>query len=1419
MTELYAGIDIGSTTVKLVIITPDGTPLFSVYERHNARQADTLLRVLQQADKSLTERGIHLPLRVAVCGSGGRTIAEHLHLPFIQEVVANAAAVSKVYSHVRTAVELGGQDAKIIFFTSESPQGGASSDTTDTAANDGHAVANDMRMNGSCAGGTGAFIDEIAALLKCPIEEFNDLASRGTRVYEISGRCGVFAKTDIQPLLLQGARREDIALSAFHAIAKQVIGGLSQGLKWTPPVIFEGGPLTFNPCLVKVFAQRLHLSEQEVVLPDHPETFVAYGAAVAVRQIFADAPAIETAQLTVAVDGYRMVPLSDEEEPAPLFSSEEERMRFTARHDQAIVAHRSVEPPPDRETEVYIGIDSGSTTSKFVALNEHGEVVYRFYRNNHGKPLDVLRDGLIAMRDTFAQQGIRLRVGALGTTGYGERITAAAFGADYHTVETIARAQGCLHYIPDASFILDIGGQDMKAIWMRNGVITRIMLNEACSSGCGSFLENFADTLGIPVEEIADHAFRSTAPARLGCRCTVFMNSTIINEQRRAKTEDDIMAGLCRSIVENVFTKVIRLNNLQSLGDRIVVQGGTFRNRAVLRAFEEYVGKEVTLAPFAGEMGAIGIARLAREQRANKNSSSSFIGFEALKQFQYRIETDKRCGKCENNCALTVTRFLSLDRSFTFGNRCERGNRQDPPRIQPPTPQSPAAPSADYTPADLFALRQRLLFADYPLPEEHRRVRKKVVGIPRVLEFWESMPFWTTFFRALGYEVRLSRPSSRARYEEGLPFVASDTICFPAKLVHGHLIDLVRQQADILFMPYVMHMPPEGTDHLSPYVCSVVQGYPMVTRHAWQPEERYGVHFLTPVFHFFTPQDRHTQIERFAVGELHCTRREARRAYRCAEQAMLTFRQRLREAGGQALRQLREQGRYGIVLAGRPYHSDSMVNHRLPAYFTARGLAVFTVDSLPTLCEQDLEDTRVEITNNFHTRMLAAAKIAADTPELEYAQIVSFGCGHDAILSDEIVRIMETEGHKSPLILKVDESDAAGALSIRVQSFIESVAIRRRNARKQGATIIAGVSPAYMVTAEQAEPDRSPAATVRFLPADKQLRTLLVPNISREVSTLLCAVFAKQGFRVQGVPIGGIRQIQTGKRYSHNDICFPCQMVIGELIHALREGGYRQDEVAVGMVKFQCDCRLSHYAALLRKALDAAGYSQVPVLTTDPNDTKHTQPGVQLLSARAVIEAVHVFVMLDIVQDLVRRIRPYESNTGETDRLFQRIVNDLAEAIRQGIARATDTFRRAIQDLKQVPYDRTHLKPRAFVTGELLVTYHPGSNFHIEQYLEQNGMETIFPRVPTNCAKTSSRRWRKSVTTKPTSRNIPSSLRNSSTMCRTSWSALPLPIRSITPPPSLPNCTRACDISFPRRSVAARDGSWRRRLHTMPKRA
>ncbi|MCD8356136.1 MAG: acyl-CoA dehydratase activase [Clostridia bacterium] len=1282
--SLCLGLDIGSTTVKAVVLKPGSTEiLFSQYRRHHAEQARAIRKLLQEVNTAFPDHSF----RVAVCGSGGKPIAERIGAHYVQEVVANASAVRTLYPQARTAIELGGQDAKIIFFY------------YDEAAE--RLVASDMRMNGSCAGGTGAFIDEIAALLKTPTEHFEALAAQGTTVHSISGRCGVFAKTDIQSILNQGGTKADIALSAFHAIVKQTIGGLAQGLKLQAPIIFEGGPLTFNPTLVEAFAERLQLRSEDIIRPENSDTIVAEGAALAIDELFSETTETDSILLPDAIEALNTA----------IHQPKQENISNTKRYfdsDAACVEWIKRHSPPQLDKplldrgdtlRVYIGVDAGSTTSKLVLMDEKEHVIDRFYSNNRGDPIRVIRQGLIEMHKKYAAMGVDLEVLGLGTTGYGEMMLAKAFGADYHTVETVAHAAAAKKYVRDVSFILDIGGQDMKAIWISGDIVTNITLNEACSSGCGSFLENFAVSLGIPVEQIADMAFRSQHPADLGSRCTVFMNSTIITEQKNGRSPEDIMAGLCRSIIENVFTKVVRISNTDELGEHIVVQGGTFKNDAVLRALEQYLGREVTRAPYSGEMGAIGAALLTKEHmQSQKANTSSFIGFSALPDFDYTQKENFPCPHCANHCSRTVVQF-SNGTAFVTGNRCPRGEvLEDKPQRQ----EVKTAP-------DMFLIRELMLFQNY----EYKQIspdKNITIGLPRTLEFWDSMPFWTTFFHALGYKTKLSHPSSRPLYEQGIPSVASDTVCFPAKLTHGHVKDLAEQGVDRIFMPMVMEMPPDDKNGESNYVCAVLKGYPHIVNSSDEPEKQWNVKFDYPMFHWHTKEDRIRQIVMFFQKEYGLKKKEIMDAFHQGEAVLLHFRKKLRETAQDIIKKAEKQNSFAVVLAGRPYHNDPLVCHDLSRVFTKAGVPVITVDSLPELNQVDLRYTRAEVTNNFHTRMLSGAMLASMSPHLEYVQIVSFGCGHDAILSDEITRIMLETSGKAPLILKLDEGGAANSLNIRVQSFLQTVAARRAKQEKLEFKPLGDAYPA------------------KFRKEDKAVRTVLVPNVSVAFCKLLSGVLCKEGVKAEPLPLGSIHEIQLGKKYVHNDTCFPAQMCIGEAISALQSGKYPLDQVSIGMAKYQGDCRLSHYSALLRRALDAAGFQQVPIVSTDPIDSKEMHPDIRL-GAMFNVKCLWIIEVMDILEELRRQIRPYECNAGETDRIFDETIDECAEAIQHGISQLVDAYKKGIKRFCQIKYDRSEPRPRVFVTGEYLVTFHPGSNFGIERYLESNGLEVILPRM------------------------------------------------------------------------------------------
>ncbi|WP_319416153.1 acyl-CoA dehydratase activase [Marispirochaeta aestuarii] len=1284
--QVWAGIDVGSTTLKIALVDPETRELLhAVYRRHGAKQAACARELLAEAHALFPGADFN----VAVCGSGGRIIAKAVNGHYIQEVVANSLAIREFFPRTRVAIELGGQDAKVVFFHHDE--------------NTGRLMASDMRMNGSCAGGTGAFIDEVASLLKITSTEFNSYAERGKTVYPISGRCGVFAKTDIQPLLNQGVSKEDIALSTFHAIAKQTIGGLAQGMEIVPPVIFEGGPLTFNPVLIRVFAERLGLKEHEIILPERPEVIVAYGTALSVGIMFGEDEnryqEIEAMKALARPQGE----YADKRdfEAVPFFSSPEEKEKFHRRYP--LTAFRSPAHPAGTELSVYLGIDAGSTTSKFVLLNEEEEVVYRFYSGNNGDPLTVVQQGLLDCYHHFEAQGVKLRVLGAGSTGYGEGLFAAAFKADYHTVETVAHAEAALHYQPEASFILDIGGQDMKAISLTGGIVTGIVLNEACSAGCGSFVETYANSLEIPVEEIAEKAFSSSAPAKLGSRCTIFMNSSIITEQKNGKTPEDIMAGLCKSIIENVFTKVIRVSNLDALGDSVVVQGGTFKNDAVLRAFEQYSGKRITRAPFPGEMGAIGIALLTKRQ--NLSGKSSFIGKEGLSDFSFTKEPGHICPFCSNNCSRTLVSFADGS-SFITGNRCERGQIIGDVKDPGVREKLKAASHKLDTVPDMMRRRRELLFADYK-PRELSPPKNYTIGLPRVLEFWHSMPFWRTLFTSLGFKVAVSRESTRKLYEAGLRYVPSDTACFPGKVAHGHLMDLIEKGVDRIFMPMMLRMESENKSAVSNYLCSVVQGYPLILKESHEPAILHGIPMDTPAFHWYDLRSRDRQLADYFASTYNIPRQVLKQAIAEADRAQGEFRQTLQNEGREIIRNSEEKGDFAVVLAGRPYHNDFLVNHDLSRFFTRHGIPVLTVDSLPGFNEVDLSGVRGETAINFHVRMFEAALIAAEHPALELVQIVSFGCGHDAVISDEIIRIMKAGGNKDPLVLKLDESDVPGPLNIRIKSFVETVRAKRVRTGKN--------------TTTHKLPDPFPAKYTRGHRSEK---TILVPNLSPTFTRLTAAVLRREGYRAIPMELAGERAVELGKKYVHNDMCFPAQLNIGEALAHIEASG-RPDDFALGLAHFECDCRLAQYATVARKALDDAGYPQVPIITTG-KDKKGIHPGLKL-GISFQYRMLWAILIGDSLDGMARRLRPYEQNSGETDRTHRYWLERIQQGFERGTRAALEEYRSAVTAFNRIPLVEGERKPRVFVIGEILINYHPVSNAHIEEYLEKNGMEVVMP--------------------------------------------------------------------------------------------
>lgn len=1306
--DLWVGVDVGSTTVKIAVVEPQTLKLLHyTYQRHNAMQAKKVHEVLREAHGLFPDK----TFKVAFCGSGGQPFAEATHSFFVQEVVANALAVRETYPNTRVAIELGGQDAKVVFFEKDR--------TT------GKLIASDMRMNGVCAGGTGAFIDQVAELLRIKTENFESYAKRGQKVYEISGRCGVFAKTDIQPMLNNGVAKEDIALSSFHAIAKQTIGGLAQGMEIKPPVIFEGGPLTFNPTLVRTFKERLGITDEQAIVPKHSEVLVAMGAALSIGSMFANQECMYRQEgsldALVHYNEERQAKNKAKASADLFFKNELEYKMFLEEHKMA--SSHYPQPHSGSTLDVYLGIDAGSTTTKFVLLDTNENVVDGFYASNNGEPLAVLKNAMNELSDRYEEYGCKLNILGVGTTGYGEQLFARAVHADFHTVETVAHANAAQKLCPDVSFILDIGGQDMKAISVQDGVVTGIILNEACSSGCGSFIETYARSLGIPMEKIADLAFKSKSPSQLGSRCTVFMNSSIITEQRDGKQPEDIIAGICRSIINNVFTKVIRIRNLNTLGKKVVVQGGTFKNNAVLRAFEQYTGLKPIRPERPGEMGAIGIALLTKKfmEERRKNApelKSTFIGLDAMRTFSWDNKPGQLCSYCTNHCSRTIVTF-SDGQSFVTGNRCERGEVTADPN-SPETKKLIAEINKKMQSVpDMIKRTNQLLVKDYA-PQKLVENNGKTIGIPRVLEFWASLPYWKAFFTSLGYTVIVSRQSDYKMFEDGLHSVPSDTVCFPAKLVHGHVLSLIEKHVNRIFFPMMVAVPSDHTKFTATSVCPVVQAYPNVCKNTDEPEKNYGVPMDQPIFHWFNAKLRRSQTIDWFHENWKLDKKLLDKAVTEGEKALACYRSTLQQEGAQILNDVRAKNSFAVVIAGRPYHADLLINHNIANHFTAMGIPVLTTESLPGVYDQDVPShTRLEIKNTFHLRMIGATMVASKDPNLELAQIVSFGCGHDSILTDEMIRMMHRDSNKEMLMLKLDEGDARGPVGIRVKSFIETVKARRR------------------ANLPDKPESNEPLFHTPFTIEDKTKRKILTPNLSPAFTVLASEYMKKEGYIAEYLPVADKKAIELGKKFVHNDICFPCQINIGEGLKWLTEHSeVKQTEVSMCLAKNCENCRAVQYPLLARKALDEAGFKDVSIITTGL-DNKGMHPGIQL-GLDFKLHMLWGLVVMDGIEIMYRAIKPYEVNSGDTQKVYDEwmpkvmaVAGHLTTMQLVRPSKLIETFSQCIEAYNsiEITEDRKNgiRKPRVAVLGEILMNFHPSANGFIEKYLMENGMEVYLP--------------------------------------------------------------------------------------------
>lgn len=1240
------GLDIGSTTVKAVVLDESGGVCYSKYERHNAHVSQTLSGVFGEIGERLKDARFSL----TVTGSVGLGVAERSKIDFIQEVVASTAYVKRYYPSAATIIDIGGEDAKVVFL------------------NDGGAP--DMRMNGNCAGGTGAFIDQMAVLLNTTPEGLDGLARNSSHIYPIASRCGVFAKTDIQNLAAKNATREDIAASIFHAVAVQTVVTLSHGCDIRTPVLFCGGPLAFLPSLRKAFTDYLNLSEEDIVVPSDAQLLPAWGAALMAggerRMTACEWNELIADDAPNGMRSYSSLP--------PIFGNGQELEAWR----EAKNCHL-MDPAPLHagRVEMMLGIDSGSTTTKIVAIDRDKRLLFSYYTPNDGNPVAAVGRGLRKLMDECVAAGAEPVVCGGCSTGYGEDLIKAAFRLDYGIIETIAHYIAAREITPDVSFILDIGGQDIKAIFVDRGVLTRMEINEACSSGCGSFIETFAKSLGYSVSDFAALACTAEFPCDLGTRCTVFMNSKVKQVLREGASVADIAAGLSYSVVKNCLYKVLKFRNADELGERVVVQGGTMRNDAVVRAFERLTGREVFRSGRPELMGAFGCALYARDRAV------AGVPLEKIVEASSYTSRTTECHGCENSCMVTRYRFANGNDYFS-GNKCERhfSNRGD----------------YDVVGRNAYAEKLHLLF-DRP----ERRDGRMTIGIPRCLNMFEEYPFWHTLLYNCDIRVVLSDASNMPSYESNVRKVMSDNICFPAKLVHSHIATLAASGVDRILMPYVIYERAEDRQAVNSYNCPIVSGYSDVVRSV----ENLSVPLDTPTVSFRSERLLRRQCLEY-LGSLGVDRVTANKAFKFALAEYHTFIRKMKSIDEEIVSGSRAAGRMTILLAGRPYHADQLIQHKLSDMIASMGVDVITDDIVRD--EQiEIGDTHFVSQWAYPNRILRAAEwCVRQGSDVQLVQMTSFGCGPDALLTDEVRDLLGRYG-KSFALLKIDDVSNIGSLKLRVRSLIESLKLghcRRTEARP------------FVTTPVFGEKDRR--------------RKILIPFFTPFISPLIPHIVARAGYDVESLPASSAYTAEMGLKYANNEICYPATLIVGDMITALQSGRYDVSRTAVAISQTGGQCRASNYISLIKKALVEAGFADVPVISVSPGSgLKNTQPGFKIPWRKLLRSAVGSVIFTDCLARLYYPAAVRETEAGAAAALRDKYMSEAVKIIRersegQQIASFRDLLSRAAGEFSQIVPAGVD-RPKVGIVGEIYLKFNPFAQKGLTDWLVEQKIEVVSP--------------------------------------------------------------------------------------------
>lgn len=1268
---LKIGVDIGSTTIKMVVINQDEKILFKTYRRHLADIRNAFKSCLEDAESIIKDK----KLTFSISGSGGMSLAEKLNVEFIQEVIASTKAIQINNPETDVVIELGGEDAKITYLN-----GGV-----------------EQRMNGTCAGGTGAFIDQMASLLNMDAGKLNEEAKSYTNIYPIAARCGVFAKTDVQPLINEGAKKCDIAISIFHAVVVQTISVLACGRPILGKVAFLGGPLTFLSELRKRFIEVLKLKDEDVIFPQDSELYVALGAALSCE----GKSEYDYHSILARLEDIKGEEENKSDSLEPLFKNKQEYDSFKERHDKSVVKEIDISMA---EGKCYLGIDAGSTTTKAVLINEKCEILYSYYAGNKGNPVDTAA-GIIKEIYSNIPEGAKIVYS--GVTGYGEHLLKEAFSMDIGEIETVAHYKAAKFFCPDVDFILDIGGQDMKCLRIKDGTIQSITLNEACSAGCGSFLQAFAKSLGFEIKDFAKKALFAKSPVDLGSKCTVFMNSKVKQAQKEGFTVEDIAAGLAYSVVKNSLYKVIKLRNPDELGNNIVVQGGTFYNEAVLRSFERLSGRNVIRPNIAGLMGAFGAAILAKENyearacyiddetaatvennisdnkndevKANNIHISTLVSKENVDNIEMK-STNSRCRGCSNSCLLTINRFPNGNR-FIAGNKCDTplGNNTKDKNIP-----------------NLYEYKYNRIFNYEPL--KLNKAKRGIIGIPRVLNMYENYPLWFTLFTNLGFRVEISEKSSKELYEKGLTSIVSETACYPAKMTHGHVEDLIEKGIKNIFYPCILHESREFKNATDTFNCPVVTSYAEVIKNNMDSLEENNVNFMNP----FLPIANKSKLKKRlkdALSIFNISQREINYAVDKAWDEQENFKKDIREKGVETLKYIKDHNIQGILLGGRPYHVDPEINHGMPKLINSLGFAVFTEDSVAHLGEID---GKLNVVDQwaYHSRLYRASNFIIDHDDINLVQLTSFGCGLDSITTDAVAEILEC-GSKIYTNIKIDEGSNLGAARIRLRSLKAAIEERKN---------------------KNIETSITKKDTKKFINPGKN-KTIIVPQFSPIHFNILESAFRACGYDLV-VLNNGDNAIDEGLKYVNNDICYPAIVVIGQVIEALKSGRYDLENTSILLAQSEGQCRFTNYTSVLEKALKEAGYEDLPVLSLSLAGVDKTN-SLEGMNLDLVKKSIVGVIYGDLLSRVLHRVRPYEKIKGSADELYKKWTRICRESFEEPLKKNFKSIISSIiKEFEELPRIDVY-KPKVGLVGELLVKFNPIANNSIVNMLEKEGVEVV----------------------------------------------------------------------------------------------